>query len=342
MKTQITYFIILIVFLYSCEKNNDAIIVEEIPSLELVSSNPPFTVTPEVSFYSDIEYGEFERNKFDFFAPVTNNKTPLVIYIHGGGFTGGDKTAIYSETDFISFIDFFVSQNIAVATINYRFIEDNDSEGVLKSLNDSKRALQFMKYFAQDLNINKNKILLIGGSAGAGTSLWLSLSDDMALVNSTDMVLKESTRVQGAVALSTQSSYDVAEWHNSTFFEYQNAGMDFDLLLNLVGEQTFLNFFGIDDISDLNTPIVQNKRTRLDMLGLLSSDDPEIFVSNTDVPYTFPTNNGDVLHHPLHAKAILDKATEENVICKAYIPQMGIDNTNGENMPEFILRILSN
>jgi len=211
-----------------------------------------------------------------------------------------------------------------VASINYRFINDNDTEGVLKSLNDSKRALQFIKYHANNLNINKNKILLIGSSAGAGTSLWIGLSDDMALDNSSDP--------------STQSSYDVVEWHNSTFYEYQSQGLDFEAILNLAGEQTLLNFYGINNLSELNSPEIQAIRVRLDMLGLLSSDDPEILVSNADVPYTYPENNADLLHHPLHAKAILDNATQNNVVCKAYIPQMGIDNTNGESILEFIIR----
>lgn len=337
MIKQILYLTLAVVFLFSCKNDDDTPTVDT-ATLELTPTSPPFSFTTEANFYSDIAYGDYERNTFDFFAPTTEFNTPLVIFIHGGGFTGGDKTVHYNEVEFSNLANALLSQNIAVASINYRFINDNDTEGVLKSLNDSKRALQFIKYHANNLNINKNKILLIGSSAGAGTSLWIGLSDDMALDNSSDPILLESTRVQGIVGLSTQSSYDVVEWHNSTFYEYQSEGLDFEAILNLAGEQTLLNFYGINNLSELNSPEIQAIRVRLDMLGLLSSDDPEILVSNADVPYTYPENNADLLHHPLHAKTILDNATQNNVVCKAYIPQMGIDNTNGESILEFIIR----
>ena len=44
-----------------------------------------------ITFYQNIEYGENERNKLDIIIPKSNSKTPLVIYLHGGGYKGGKK-----------------------------------------------------------------------------------------------------------------------------------------------------------------------------------------------------------------------------------------------------------
>ena len=45
----------------------------------------------EARFHADISYGDNSLNKFDIFIARTKKPAPLVIYIHGGGFTIGDK-----------------------------------------------------------------------------------------------------------------------------------------------------------------------------------------------------------------------------------------------------------
>ena len=40
------------------------------------------------------KYGPHERNVLDFWKAKSASPTPLVVYIHGGGFTGGSKEGI--------------------------------------------------------------------------------------------------------------------------------------------------------------------------------------------------------------------------------------------------------
>src|SRR5690606_36772025 len=154
-------------------------------------------------------------------------------------------------------------------SINYRFLEENETIGVLKPLNDSKRALQFIRHFSEELNIDKDKIILVGSSAGAGTSLWIGFNDEMAEPNSSDPILRESTRVSGIVALSTQATYDVTKWHQTVFHEYEPQGMEFSTIVQLVGESTLLKFYGMSHINDLSSNRVQEDIAKLDMLQLL-------------------------------------------------------------------------
>ncbi|PID93627.1 MAG: hypothetical protein CSA95_06870 [Bacteroidetes bacterium] len=314
---------------------------EEVPTLALSTfqAPAPFDCNTETLFYHDIAYGDFERNRFDLFAPVTDHKTPLVIYIHGGGFAKGDKEELYDEPLFQTLINQILDKKIAVATFNYRFIEAGDGQGVLKSLNDCKRGLQFTKYFAEEMHIDKERIILMGASAGAGTGLWLGLSDNMALSEDNDPILRESTRVLGIVGIETQASYDILSWPQSVFGVYEEQGMSLDTLLQTTGEETLLVFYGVSNIEELYTEELQATRARLDMLSLLSEDDPEIYLASIVTPNTFPSNKDEILHHPLHAKAILDKATTNHVACKAFIPLMGINNTDNETPVDFIIRI---
>ncbi len=49
------------------------------------------------------------------------------------------------------------------------------------------------------------------------------------------------------------------------------------------------------------------------MLKLMSSDDPEIYVENVKQAYSIPTALVPLQHHPLHAKALMDRAKETHV-----------------------------
>ena len=333
------YAICLLAILLMASCKEDAVEAIKAP-LNLEATALPFAVASDVMFYQDIAYGDDPRNKFDFFSPVTTEPVPLLIYIHGGGFTSGDKAELYSSKSFSTLVGHLLSQGIAVASINYRLLMPNETEGVLKPMNDSRRALQFLRYYAEELTIQKDNVVLIGSSAGAGTSLWIGLSEDFQDLQSTDPVLRESTRVQGIAVLSTQSSYDVLEWHNSTFEEYQLQGMDDKAVFNLVGEDVILRFYGVSNVSELHSAHIEAYREKVDMLALLSNDDPELYLSSSDIAYSIPTSNDAILHHPLHAKAVYDQAISKGLVCKVHLPNMGFDNRNGEQLHEFIKRRL--
>jgi len=340
----ISTFLLILFFLVACGGSGSAPPTPTLPppsgnGLILTSVAPPFDIqNSDVTFYQDISYGDYERNLFDIFLPNASSPTALVIFIHGGGFTGQDKTTAYEQEGIKQLIIDLLSQNIAFATINYRLLETNESEGVLKPLNDSKRALQFIKYHSTQLNLDKNRVLLSGSSAGAGTSLWIAFNDDMTLAETNDEILKESTRVQGVVALDTQSSYDVVEWPTSTFQEYQPQGLDFDAIVELLTEEVVLKFYGISNLSEINTQSILDDRIQLDILGLMTRDDPEFYLSNTINDYVFPTTSDQLLHHPLHSKALMDRGITTGVPSIVHLPSMGIDTRNEESIGAFILR----
>jgi hypothetical protein len=307
-------------------------------TLLLSAEQSPIQLTDSsVRFFKDINYGNFTDDRLDLFLPSSKQPSGLVIFIHGGGFIGGDKASGYRSS--ASQINNLLKKNIAYASLNYRLLGQG-AHGVLDCMNDSKRALQFIRYHAKQLHIDKKSIVLMGSSAGAGTSLWIAFNNEMAEKRSPDPVLRESTRVKAVVALATQATYDVVEWPHQVFAEYEAQGMGRKTLTAMAPEALMLNFYGFKNMQEIDSEEGKAYRERIDMLKLMSSDDPEIWVENATIPYTMPKNLGALEHHPLHGKALMERAKVTHVKGTFYMPQMNIDTRNNETREAFILRKL--
>lgn len=160
----------------------------------------------EPKLLRNVAYGTHPRQVLDFYQAKSDKPTPVVFYIHGGGWQNGDK-----KTNPKPFLD----KGIAVVAINYRYVK-NGVEGkvvppVKAPLEDAARALQFVRSKAAEWNIDKKRIGATGGSAGGCSSLWLAFHDDMADPNSKDPIARESTRLYCAAVNGAQTSLDPKE-----------------------------------------------------------------------------------------------------------------------------------
>lgn len=346
LKKSILLLILLITFACSEEGSEPSpdpmveVIEDTDPKIVLEFTDPPIDLQGiDAQYAGDVAYDVYEKTKFDIFLPNSPSPTGLVVFIHGGGFTGGDKAFIYTEDYYDSVLE-LLRNNLAVATLNYRLLGNNESEGVLKSLNDSKRGLQYIRYISQELNIDKEKIVLFGSSAGAGTSLWLASNDDFKDEGNADPVLRESTRVKGVALRGTQSSYDIeGRWFEDVFGEF---GITFDQYLNDFGEASILQFYGLSSMDAYDTPEIEAYRQKVDMLGSLTADDPEIWVTNSGPRNEAPRDQSDLNHHGFHAREIKEFADAAGVpnVAKYGKPTL-FDNQNGEKFTDFLIRKLS-
>jgi acetyl esterase/lipase len=164
---------------------------------------------------SEVRYGPHARNVLDFWQAKSDEPTPLVLVIHGGGWNSGSKERVNRSVDVQALLD----AGIAVAAINYRLVPQARDEGVIPPvkapLHDSARALQFLRSKAAEWNIDPSRIGAAGGSAGACTSLWLAYHDDMADPQSGDPVARQSTRLMCAAVIGAQTTLDpkqAKEW----------------------------------------------------------------------------------------------------------------------------------
>jgi acetyl esterase/lipase len=154
----------------------------------------------------NVAYGTHPRQVLDFYQAKSDKPTPVVFYIHGGGWRNGDK-----KTNPKAFLD----RGISVVAINYRYVQNGVEEKieppVKAPLEDAARALQFVRSKAVEWNLDKKRIGATGGSAGGCSSLWLAFHDDMADPNSKDPIARESTRLYCAAVNGAQTSLDPKE-----------------------------------------------------------------------------------------------------------------------------------
>lgn len=294
-------------------------------ALTLTDGTSPIADLPTgTRFVSDVKYGADAQQEFDIFMPAATSPTPLVIYVHGGGFVGGARADAYTDAGRIADVKAALAAGSAWVTLDYRLLAQPgvETDGVRKSLRDSRRALQFMRHYAKTFNIDPKRIAMYGGSAGAGTAVWLGFHDDMKQPDNDDVIARQSTRIGAIGALSTQGTYDVLRWAPD-IFQPEYMFVSNDLFLSVKASVDLLaRFYGVSAaaaadtvllVETLNNPDYTAYRADLDMFALASPDDPPLFM-RTPGPDTSPVAEGfDVLHHPLHPKTLLEKAMAAGV-----------------------------
>lgn len=280
-----------------------------------LAKNPPT--------FADVAYGPHERNKLDFWKAASDKPAPVIVFIHGGGFVSGDKSKARGDRTLTDAL----AAKVNFTAINYRYRTGIPLQDVLR---DCARAIQFIRSKAGEWNVDKKRIASYGGSAGAGTSLWLAFHDDLADPQNSDPVLRESTRLIAAGANATQFSYDITRWKELFSEDNKKFGDP---------EASWPAFYGLKSLDELNGPIGQKWRADCDMHGLISSDDPPVFLSTTH-PGGDIRDRGHLLHHPLHAKAVLDKCRECGVPAEASLPGLGIQPSGNarQTMSAFLLQ----
>ncbi|MEM8895062.1 MAG: alpha/beta hydrolase, partial [Bacteroidota bacterium] len=289
----------------------------------------------------DVTYDDIEPNRqaFHILLPGTEGKFPLVIYFHGGGFTGGSRDKLYEDEGLQASAKFFLEHGVAFVSAGYSLIETNgpDDQGVIKCLSDAKRALQFIRHHAEDLQIDPTNIALMGGSAGAGTALWLAMRDDMADPSSSDPVMRESTRVVAVSTSASQSTYDIPRWENEIYTDFGTTLQD---VADILSFDRLSNFYGgLDSINQVyHDPALIQYRADVDILAHMTDDDPPIYIKNGSGA---PLPEQDLFHHHGHGLALQSTAKAANISeVKTFINFLDIDETDGESGDEFLLRYL--
>ena len=154
---------------------------------------------------ANVPYGTHPKQVLDFYKAESATPTPVLFFIHGGGWTGGSKDRVSSVTPYLR-------AGISVVSVEYRFIPEGTADGVkppvAAPLHDAARALQFVRSKAAEWNLDKKRIAASGGSAGACSSLWLAFHSEMADPKSSDPIARESTRLLTAAVTGAQTTLD--------------------------------------------------------------------------------------------------------------------------------------
>jgi dienelactone hydrolase len=158
-------------------------------------------IDKELSYFPNVPKDEKKAYQFDLYQPngdSTHNR-PLIIWMHGGGFKFGTKEAkgiqLWSKT--------FAQRGYVCAAINYRLSKKNTLfhfDELLKAsyyaVQDAKMAVEYFKKHHKEYNIDPDKIILAGNSAGGIIALQTAYASNAELAR----MAKLPDTVEGAKA----------------------------------------------------------------------------------------------------------------------------------------------
>lgn len=265
------------------------------PAKKVYPKNPPPTV-------ANFKYGPAERNVLDFWQAKSDKPTPLLFFIHGGGWMGGDKASIGAEP--------YLKAGISVVSINYRYISQAQDvvPPVKAPLTDAALALQTVRSKAAEWNIDKTRIAASGGSAGACSSLWLAFHDDMADPKSSDPIKRESTRLLTAAVSGPQTTLDpqqMREWTPNSKY----GGHAF----SKAGE--FKNFDDFVAARERILPWINEYSP----YALVTSDDPGVYCI-FNAPPALGKDEKDPTHTANFGVKLQEHCKEKGVACEVVYP----------------------
>lgn len=144
-----------------------------------------------IKITKDIEFAVVNNQglKLDLYQPKKPKGSPLVVWIHGGGWRKGTKERCY--------IDWLPEHGYTVASISYRY------SSVAKfpaQIHDCKGAVRWLRANAEKYGYNPKKIFIAGSSAGGHlTALMATTSENKELEGTVGGNLKFSSVIQGAI-----------------------------------------------------------------------------------------------------------------------------------------------
>lgn len=112
--------------------------------------------------HKDISYGEAESNKFDLYVPADNSKESygLVVYLHAGGFTTGDKA------DDKEMLQWLCGEGYVAAGINYTLRNETNEASIYTQSMEIKESIPVVIAEAEKLGYHIDEMAISGGSAG--------------------------------------------------------------------------------------------------------------------------------------------------------------------------------
>jgi acetyl esterase/lipase len=207
------------------------------------------------SFQGDVTYCtvDGEALKMDVYLPKGGaGDAPLAVFIHGGGWSQGDKRAVASTSDIPSLLD----AGFTVASLGYRLAPERKFPAMIE---DVKCAIRSLRASATTYGVDPGRIGVWGMSAGAHLSLMIALADESAGFDVGEH-LEQSSRVDAVVDMSGPTDLTV----------------DFSSAFRALREPVFEGF-------DL---------AKASPISYVTGDDPPVLILQGEFDYVVPPGSG--------------------------------------------------
>lgn len=120
-------------------------------------------------------YGKHDKQFGDLYVPISDEPVPIIVVIHGGYWKDKNTLDIYPTK---SIVDEY-KNDYAIWNLEYRGIPENGSIDLQEILSDIKSGFEYILNLTE-YNLDLNKVLLIGHSAGGHLMTWL-LGEELAI-----------------------------------------------------------------------------------------------------------------------------------------------------------------
>ncbi|HDR7670999.1 TPA: alpha/beta hydrolase [Bacillus wiedmannii] len=143
----------------------------------------------ETKIVKDINYNsKFPDGKLDLIYPKNRTeKSPIIFWVHGGGFVGGDKS------DITGYAVELAARGYIVVNINYALAPKREYPTPVLQLGE---AYEYIKENAKKYDLNLNHVYFAGDSAGAqisGQFVNIQTSEEYAKLAKIDAIVNPST-----------------------------------------------------------------------------------------------------------------------------------------------------
>ena len=140
------------------------------------------TATPTFRVQNDVTYlGPDRSEKLDLYLPAepaAGKLSPALVWIHGGGWTGGTKNEARAK----NVCGTLAEAGYVAVNIDYKL-----GDGAWPTnLHDCKNAVRYLRANAAKFRLDPNRIAVAGGSAGGHLALMVALTADKAEFEPTD------------------------------------------------------------------------------------------------------------------------------------------------------------
>lgn len=126
-----------------------------------------------------------------YFPPQNGSPAPVLMYVHGGGWTSGDRKEVHGMKD----LGLFTEAGFIVAAVDYRLAPQYHFPAMIE---DVKCAVRYLRAHAKEYNLDPDRIAAWGLSAGGHLVALLGLADESAGWDVGEY-LDQSSRVQAVV-----------------------------------------------------------------------------------------------------------------------------------------------
>lgn len=141
--------------------------------------------------YKNISFAKADDHELllDLYMPIKTSNPNLVVYIHGGGWSGGSKNGCS--------LKYLTKYGYAVASISYRL---TDVAIFPAQIHDCKAAVRWLRAHGDKYGFQTKEIVVSGSSAGGQLAALMGTSAGIeALEGSLGEHLNQSSRVQGVI-----------------------------------------------------------------------------------------------------------------------------------------------